>query len=175
MSLQITDDNWLERFNQQVSGSADKYLLGTFTNPIVIVKVIPANIPEAWQHGGSVKQAIPFNNSLAYGTDKELNLRELNLLEFNSLSGDNYQLYYFPLDRLKTVTVTVWEYQGITKDVAVEKMVQTIETTTILNVDLSAIETRLNLLLDKFDLVLPPEPITATVDNLTQLLLLNII
>lgn len=108
----------------------------------------------------SVGQAISINNTLAYGTKKELSLRILNLLEFNSVSGNSYQLYYFPLDRLGTVAVKVWEYQGSTQNITNEQLIAAIERDAVLTVDLSLIEEKLNLIIDFLKIPKPEIPPT---------------
>ncbi len=161
MNLRITDNNWSVTFDQEVNSNADKYLLGTYSNSFVIVAVYPTGVPDSWSQGGSVGQAISINNTLAYGTKKELSLRILNLLEFNSVSGNSYQLYYFPLDRLGTVAVKVWEYQGTTQNVTNEQLVAAIERDAVLTVDLSNIETKLNAICAYFGINNNPQQPTA--------------
>ncbi len=161
MSLQITDDNWSLKVNTYVDSNVDKYNLGTFINPFVIILIESVTANPVWNEAGKISEAITFDGQLAYGSQQELFLKQLNLRHFTALSGNNYQLYYFPLVRLESVRVKVWEYQGTTKDVDIENLINSLQTNNKLIVDLSSIETKLNAICQHLGINCNPREATA--------------
>ncbi len=161
MSLQITDDNWSLKVNTYVDSNVDKYNLGTFINPFVIILIESVTANPVWNEAGKISEAITFDGQLAYGSQQELFLKQLNLRQFTALSGNDYQLYYFPLVRLESVRVKVWEYQGTTKDVDIENLINSLQTNNKLIVDLSSIETKLNAICQHLGINCNPRKATA--------------
>ena len=161
MSLRITDNNWSLKLNTDVDSNVDKYNLGTFTNPFVIILIESVTANPVWNEAGKISEAITFDGQLAYGSQQELFLKQLNLRQFTALSGSNYQLYYFPLVRLESVRVKVWEYQGTTKDVNVENLINSLQTSSEVIVDLSSIEIKLNAICQHLGINCNPREPTA--------------
>ena len=113
MSLQLTNNEWRLKLETEVNSSSDKYLLGNFSNPFVILQFTAVDSNPVWTKAGYISQAVLLDDSLAYASNQEVLLNVNNFRSFNALSGQDYQLYYFPPARLKKVRIKVWEYQGI--------------------------------------------------------------
>ena len=123
MSLQLTNNEWLLKLETEVDNSLDKYLLGSFSNPFVILNFTSATANPVWSQAGYISQAILIDNSLAFSPNQAVLLNINNFRKFDALSGSDYQLYYFPPKRLETVEIKVWEYQGIVADSLIADLV----------------------------------------------------
>jgi hypothetical protein len=145
MTRQLTGNLWTLRLEGNLSNILDKHSLGIFTNPFVIISVSSVYADSLWRKGGSVGQAIILpDGQTAYGTNQEIPLNQLFLLEFPLLAGDSYELFYFSLPRLETVNIKVWEYQGETVESLLPELGEYLESSVQLNVDLSEVLTRLD-------------------------------
>ena len=113
MSLQLTNNEWRLKLETEIDSLSGKYLLGNFSNPFVILNFVAIDSNPIWTKAGYISQAVLLDDSLAYAANQEVLLNINNFRSFDSLSGQDYQLYYFPPARLKKVKIKVWEYQGI--------------------------------------------------------------
>lgn len=145
MTLQIIEDLWNLRIDNSFDRSADKYSLGIFNSPFIIVLVSSTFADPLWNKGGSLAQGIELQTlEIAHGNFKELYLNKIAILEFPLFSGNSYELFYFPLFRLETVELKVWEYTGLLKDTAIDNLLEALEENPILNINFDSILTRLD-------------------------------
>lgn len=122
MTLQIIDNLWELRIDNDFDANIQSHFLGSFTNNYLIAKVTSEFALPAWQQAGTLGQAVNFETSLAYGEFKPLSLDSHILLNFPLLTGASYDLHYFPLPRLTTVKLQIWEYQGTTENIEINKL-----------------------------------------------------
>ena len=114
MTLQIVDNIWELKLDTSLDASIEQHYIGNFVNPYIVVNVISDNVLPSWRQAGNIGQAVRFGNDFAHGEIKLLTLDKFLLLQFPLLTGDNYDLYYFPFSRLVTAKIKVWEYKGST-------------------------------------------------------------
>ena len=140
MTLQLTDNLWSLKLDTFLDATHPQHLLGSFTSPFIVVNITSQQALSMWRKAGAIAQAITFESDTAYGEAKELTLNKYALLQFPLLSGDIYQLYYFPLLRLVNVQIKVWEYTGNTVDVSVSNLIQQLEASATFQVDFSSLD-----------------------------------
>lgn len=130
MTLQLTENLWKLKLDTVFDAQVNQFYLGSFSNPFVIVNINSDYTSPVWRQAGNIGQAITFQDSLAYGELKEVFLDSFLLLQFPLLSGEEYNLYYFPLPRLVQAKFKIWEYQGETVDTSVSQLFEILSAAT---------------------------------------------
>lgn len=135
MTLQLTDNLWNLKIDEIYDANVDKHYLGNFTNNYLVINIQSNHVLSDWRQAGNIGQAIPFNTDLAYGELKQITLDSYLLLNFPLLTEESYDLYYFPLSRLKESIVKVWEYQGTTKDISLQNLIDGLNNNISVNIN----------------------------------------
>ena len=135
MTLQLTENIWELRIDTIFDAKVNQFYLGLFANPFVIVNVNSEYTSPVWRQAGHIGQAITFQDSLAYGELKEIFLESFLLLQFPLLSGEEYNLYYFPLPRLVKAKVKVWEYKGESINASINQIVNALQEASLPNIE----------------------------------------
>lgn len=146
MTLQLVDNLWELKLENIFDATVQKYFLGNFVSPYIVVHISSDSADLRWQQAGSLGQAVDLDQDLAYGEVKEVSLNNHLLLEFAFLGGENYQLYYFPLPRLIEVKVKIWEYQGTTQDTEIIKLISALESFEFPTIKEAIVKTKNNCL-----------------------------
>ena len=133
MTLQLVDNLWKLKVDTTLDATISQHLLGTFDNLFVVVNVTSDSALPIWKQAGSIGQAINFGRTLAYGEVKQIYLNTYLLLQFPLLSGEIYDLYYFPLTRLVESQIKIWEYIGDTIDTSINQLIATLQTAGLTN------------------------------------------
>ena len=138
MPLQLTDNNWVLKIDTNYDGSDGQEIdLGLFASPYIIVRVSSASVLPGWRKGGFIGSRITTPQVTAYGARQELSLIEPVLIEFPIFQGSDYRLFYFPLFRLATVHLEVWEYAGETIDTTAQELLTALQTQAEITASLS--------------------------------------
>lgn len=146
MSLQIPNNEWTLAVDKLIDFSNSEILFGSFTSPFVAIQITSKSADSAWRNAGTVAQGISIIDQVGYGNYQNLQLNNLNLLQFPLITPDSYQLYYLPLARLETVRVRIWEFMGETVDTSVVELISQLQTNAIIQVDLSRIQEQIDCL-----------------------------
>ena len=131
MTLQLVDNLWELKLDNTLDANAPIHSLGTFTNPFVVVNISSERTLTSWQQAGTIGQAINFDRDYAHGEIKQITLDSYLLLQFPLLTGNTYDLYYFPLPRLVEAKVKVWEYKGETIDVSISELITALQSASL--------------------------------------------
>lgn len=135
MTLQLVDNTWELKLDTSLDASIDQHYMGNFANPYVVVNVISDEANPSWKQAGNIGQAVKFDNDYAYGEVKAITLNTYLLFEFPLLTGNDYDLYYFPFPRLVTAKIKVWEYLGNTVDVGLKQLINGLESASLPNIE----------------------------------------
>ena len=135
MTLQLVDNVWELKLDTSLDAEIEQHYIGNFVNSYVVVNVTSDDVLPSWRQAGNIGQAVSFGDDFAHGEIKALTLDRYLLLEFPLLTGDNYDLYYFPFPRLVTAKIKVWEYLGSTVDIEVNKLVESLQSASLPNIE----------------------------------------
>lgn len=135
MTLQLVDNSWELKLDAELDANTSIHLLGTFTNPFVVINVTSDDTLTPWRQAGTIGQAISFDSDYAHGEIKQITLDSYLLLQFPLLTGDSYDLYYFPLPRLVTAKLKIWEYKGETIDVSINELIGALQKANLPNIE----------------------------------------
>ena len=143
MTLQLVDNTWALKLDTSFDANVSQHYIGTYINPYVVVNVSSDDVLPDWQQAGSIGQAVMFSDDYAHGEFKALTLDKYLLLQFPLLTGNTYDLYYFPFPRLVTAKVKVWEYSGETVDADLKQLISALKDANVLNSQLAGVEQKL--------------------------------
>lgn len=151
-SLQLLENQWQLKVNKNFDYKNNHYL-GRFTSPFIVAFIQANNVEPGWRQGGQIAQKIPFQSIHAYGEFKKIELEALTLLEFPSLTQGNYDLYYFPLNRLDWVNLKIWEYQGALANRDTTELIDVLENQVTVNAVVKEGKLDCSELVDKLELI----------------------
>ncbi len=123
-----------------------------FSSQYLAVGIIVKAAKDSWQFGGRIAQDFKFPNygvgyfqkGKAFNFSQELLINRVTFVQFPPITSARYKIHYFPPKYFAEVKVQIWEYQGETLDESLEKLVNTLETSTILRVDFSELQPTLD-------------------------------
>lgn len=139
MALQLIENEW-DLMIDDIFTPDKIHFLGNFVSPFVTVLIQSFDIEPGWRKAGAIAQRVPFQDTDTFGEFQQLKLSELTLLEFPFLTGNNYSLYYFPLQRLAQVRLQLWEYLGEIRNKETEELITAIEREVTVQADTSELQ-----------------------------------
>ena len=131
MTLQLVDNLWELKLDNTLDANIARHYLGTYSNPFVVINITSDNTLTSWRQAGSIGQAVDFDSDYAHGEIKQVTLDSYLLLQFPLLTGNTYDLYYFPLPRIVEAKVKVWEYKGETIDVSISELLNALQSASL--------------------------------------------
>ena len=160
MSLKLLSNNWSLEYDEIITGSRNKLLVGNYNSNYLAIFIDSVSKNPNWNNGGLVAQQIIFEDgTVALANTNKLLLGQLNLIEFPIISQDSYNLYYLGLERLTTTTIKIYKYLGETQESLLPLLTQYLENNATFNVDLSLITNQLNVLEANVNMLLEPRQI----------------
>lgn len=173
----------------------------SLNSKFIAVEVLTSNAKPTWVAGGYLAQVYELEQFDLTPPQYFVSINQVNLLELSQIANTQFSLVYDPPKYFNDVRIKIWQYRGIETDLLLADIASALNNIPITaTVDLSEVNqkldtliaavgdgvqcqsielfelsTKVDLILNYFNIPQPVKPVTVTTANLNKLRLLRII